>query len=86
MASQATTRKIKRSFTLTSESVEFVRETRVRLKAESDSEALDQILKDMRREAKLRELDAAAKEYYDNATDEELREQLEWARGTSSNM
>lgn len=86
MASQATNRKIKRSFTLAPESVEFLRETRLRRSAESDSEALDLLLKEARREARLRELDAAVKEYYDTASDEELREQGEWAEGAGPGM
>jgi len=37
-------------------------------------------------EARLREIDAATKEYYDHASDEELEEQREWAEMTSRNM
>lgn len=36
--------------------------------------------------AKLRELDTAYKEYYDQASDEELAEQLAWAEGVSRNL
>lgn len=86
MATQATNRKIKRSFTLARESVEFLHETRVRRKANSDSEALDQLLTDLRLEAMQREIDAAYKEYYDTVSDEILQEQREWAEGTGRNM
>jgi hypothetical protein len=37
-------------------------------------------------EAKLREIDAACKEYYDNASDDELAEQREWAEMTAPSM
>lgn len=79
MASPATSRKIKRSFTLSRDSVEFLHETRVRRRAQSDSEALDLLLQDARCQARLSQLDAEYKDYYDNATDEELQGRHEWA-------
>lgn len=86
MTVQATKRKIKRSFTLAPESVAFVRDTRKRRKAGSDSEALDLLLREAILARKQEEIDAAFKEYYDSATDEELNEQREWAKGTAANM
>lgn len=86
MTTQATNRKVKRSFTLAPESVAFVHETRRRRGTNSDSEALDLLLKDLMLEAKRQEIDAAFKSYYDEADDEELREQLEWAEGVAGNM
>jgi hypothetical protein len=86
MTMQATRRKIKRSFTLAPESVAFVRETRKRRKAGSDSEALDLLLREAIRTRKEEEINAAFKEYYDSASDEELNEQPEWAEGTAANM
>ena len=86
MGTQSTGRKIKKSFTLAPESVAFLRETRARRKANSDSEALDQLIGDLRMEAMQRDLDAAYKEYYDTVSDEVLQEQREWAEGTGPNM
>src|ERR1039458_7570470 len=77
MTMQATTRKMKKSFTLTPESVAFLGETRQRRRAASDSEALDLLLRELMLEAKRQELEAATKEYYDTASDEELAEQRE---------
>jgi hypothetical protein len=37
-------------------------------------------------EAKRQEIDAAYKEYYDTASDEELAEQREWAQGVGPNI
>jgi hypothetical protein len=85
MTSQAT-RKLKRSFTLAPESVAFVTHTRQIRKANSDSEALDLLLRELMLEAKLQELGAATKEYYDSASDQELSEQREWAEQASRNM
>jgi hypothetical protein len=83
---QATIRKMKRSFTLTPESVAFVSETRKKRRANSDSEALDLLLRELMLEAKRRQLDAATKAYYDTASGEELAEQREWAEMTGPNI
>jgi hypothetical protein len=83
---QATVRKMKRSFTLTPEVVAFVGETRQKLGAGSDSEALDLLLREAMLEARQREMDAACKEYYDTAPDEDLAEQREWATMTGPNI
>ena len=86
MTIQATARKLKRSFTLTPESVSFVSETRKKRRANSDSEALDLLLRELILEAKRRQLDAATKAYYDSASDEELAEQSEWAEMAGPNI
>ena len=77
---------MKKSFTLAPESVAFLSETRQRRKAGSDSEALDMLLRELMLEAKRQELEAATKEYYDTASDEELAEQLEWAEMAGASM
>ena len=77
---------MKKSFTLAPESVAFLSETRQRRKAGSDSSALDMLLRELMLEAKRQELEAATKEYYDTASDEELAEQLEWAEMASASM
>lgn len=79
MTVQATKRKVKRSFTLSPDSVAFVRDMRKRRRTNSDSEALDLLLREQILEAKRQEIDAAFKAYYDTASDEELREASEWA-------
>jgi len=86
MTIQATDRKIKRSFTLTPESVAFVSQTRQRRKAGSDSEALDLLLRELILEARRQAIDAAYKEYYDTASDEELAVQNEWAKIVGPNI
>jgi hypothetical protein len=86
MTMQAIDRKVKRSFTLTPEVVAFVGETRQKRGTGSDSEALDLLLREAMLEAKRQEIDAACKEYYDTALDEELAEQREWAGMAGSNM
>ena len=77
---------VKRSFTLSAEAVAFLGETRRKRKLGSDSEALDLLLREAMLVAKRREIDAAYKEYYDTASDEELAEQREWAEMTGPNI
>src|ERR1700684_3356730 len=86
MTMQATSRKMKRSFTLTPEVVAFVGETRQKRGAGSDSEALDLLLREAMLGAKRQEIDAAYKAYYDTASDEELAEQREWAELAGPDM
>jgi hypothetical protein len=86
MTLQATSRKMKRSFTLTPEAVAFVGETRQKRNARSDSEALDLLLRELMLETKRQAIDAAYKEYYDTASEEDLAEQREWAENTGPNM
>jgi hypothetical protein len=86
MTVQATSRKMKRSFTLTPEAVAFVGETRQKRGAGSDSEALDLLLREAMLGAKRQEIDAAYKAYYDTASDEELAEQREWAELAGPDM
>ena len=71
---------MKRSFTLTPEVVAFVGEMRQKRGAGSDSVALDLLLREAMLEAKRQQIDAAYKDYYDTASDEDLAEQLEWAK------
>jgi len=66
--------------------VAFLSETREKRRAGSDSEALNLLLRELMLEAKRQAIDAAYKEYYDTASDEELAEQREWAELTAPNM
>jgi len=86
MKPRATRRKIRRSYTLSAEAFAFVKESRKCLGTASNSETLELLLRDAMREAKLRELDTACKEYYDTASDEDLAEQRKWAEMTGPNM
>jgi metal-responsive CopG/Arc/MetJ family transcriptional regulator len=86
MAMRAATRKLKRSLTLSVEVVSFVDEMRKKHGAGSESEAVDQLLRELMVETKRQELELACKEYYDTATDEELTEQREWAERVGPNM
>ena len=86
MTMDTTARKMKKSFTLSREAVAYVVETRRKRHAGSDSEALDLLIREVMLEAKRQEIDAAYKEYYDTASDEDLAEQREWAENVGPNM
>ncbi|HTW79549.1 MAG TPA: hypothetical protein VME23_08425 [Terracidiphilus sp.] len=86
MATAPTQRKLKCSFTLTPASVAFVKQSRERLQAASDSEALDLLLREKMLAMKQAEIDAAYKDYYDTVSDEVLTEQREWAEMASRGM
>jgi hypothetical protein len=77
---------MKRSFTLSPEAVAYVGQTRQKRGAGSDSEALDLLIREAMLEAKRQEIDAAYKEYYDTASEEDLAEQRLWAEMTGPNM
>jgi uncharacterized membrane-anchored protein len=47
---------------------------------------LDLLLRELMLEAKRQAFDAATKEYYDTASDEELAEQAEWAKVVGPNI
>jgi hypothetical protein len=86
MTPQAKSRKIRRIFTLASDALEFVRETKERRCVSSDSEALEMLVRDAMLEAKGQEIDAAYKEYYNTASEQDLAEQREWAEMTGPNI
>jgi hypothetical protein len=71
--------KIKRSFTITPESAQFLREARKEIHAGSDSEALDLLLRELMLKRKLRALDAAYTDYYDSISEAQSCEEQEWA-------
>jgi hypothetical protein len=52
----------------------------------SDSEALDLLLRAAMLDVKREQIDAACKEYYDTASEQDLAEQRDWAEMTGPNM
>ncbi len=73
------TNKVKKSYSISPESERYIRKVRKARKIASDSQALDQILRDAQDAQKLAEINAAYTAYYDSATDEELAEERGWA-------
>lgn len=71
--------RIKKSYSISKESEQFVRRIRKARHIASDSAALDQLLHEAMALHSRSAIDAAYKAYYDSATDEELAEENTWA-------
>lgn len=71
-------RKVKRSLTLSPESVAFLEATIKRRRADSISAVLDEILQAARREQERASLERAVASYYDSLSDEEVKEDADW--------
>jgi hypothetical protein len=78
MKNQAQQR-IKKSYSISREAESFVRQTRQARKIKSDSEALDQLLRESIATHRRGSIDAAYKAYYDAASDGDLAAENEWA-------
>ena len=78
------TPKEKKSFTLSSESVRFLEEQRIKRNAQSVSAALEEILLAVRKEEEREAIEAAVTKYYDSLTDEDVEEDRQWAEFAAS--
>jgi len=73
-------RKAKKSYTLSTESVDFLEAQRKKRRARSISFVLEEILQAARREAELAKINQSVTDYYDSLSDEEMEELAEWGR------
>jgi hypothetical protein len=71
-------RKVKKSYTLSPESVDFLETQRKKRRARSSSAVLEEILQAVRREAELARMNQSVIDYYDSLSDEEMKELSEW--------
>ena len=67
-------RKVKKSYTLSPESVDFLETQRKKRRARSSSAVLEEILQAVRREAELARMNQSVIDYYDSLSDEEMKE------------
>jgi hypothetical protein len=72
------TRKIKRSFSISLESDTFIRKTQRERKSRSESETLDELLRELMALRQQHLIEDAYTNYYDMLTDEEAGEQHAW--------
>ena len=72
------TRKTKKSYTLSPETVQFLEMMRKKRHAESVSAILEGILQDVRREHERASIERAVAGYYSSLTDDEVADQAEW--------
>jgi uncharacterized protein YeeX (DUF496 family) len=75
---EAQSRKAKKSFTLTYESVAFLETVRRERHARSTSSVLEDILQKVRDEEKRSAVEKAIADYYSSLSSDELKEQVEW--------
>ncbi len=86
MTSAAAKQRVKKSYSISVEAESFVRKTRKMRKIASDSEALDQLLREAIEAHRKRSIDAAYKAFYDSASDAELAEETAWAEFAESEL
>jgi hypothetical protein len=77
-AHQANARKIKKSYTLSPESVAFLETLRKRRRAPSISSVLEGVLKAVRRQQVRAEIETSIESYYSTLSDQEAAEQADW--------
>jgi len=75
---QRSTRKIKRSFSISPESDTFIRKTQKERKSRSESETLDELLRELMALRQQHLIEDAYTNYYDMLTEEEAGEQHAW--------
>ena len=73
-------RKLRRTFTLSPQSLDYLEHETHRRGADSQSAVLDEVLREKNHEQQLKDYEAQVTAYYDNLTDEEREEQRGWAQ------
>jgi len=71
-------RKLRRTFTLSPESLAYLEQEARRRQTDSQSSVLDALLQEKKRERKLAELEANISSYYDSLSEEEVEEDKIW--------
>jgi hypothetical protein len=77
-------RRVKKSYSISRQSEQFIHQVRKARKIRSDSEALDQLLREAIEAHARGSIDAAYKAYYDAASNAELAEESVWAAFSES--
>lgn len=72
------TRKAKKTFTLSRESVAFLETEKQKRGRESTSVVLEELIQECREKGSTKKIDAAISSYYDSLTDEEREENNRW--------
>lgn len=76
--SRISSRRAKKSYTLSPESVAFLESLQRKRHADSVSAILEQILQAVRRQHEQASIEQAMADYYGSLTDDEVNEQAEW--------
>ncbi len=78
--------RVKKSYSISRQSERFVRQIRKARRIKSDSEALDQLLREAIAAHARGSIDAAYKAFYDAASESELAEDTAWAAFSESEL
>ena len=78
MFTTESTRKVKKSFSISTESESFIRKTREERGAGSESEALELLLSELIAIRQRHEIEAAYIGYYDSLSDNDMAEESAW--------
>jgi hypothetical protein len=78
--------RVKKSYSISREAESFVRKVRKARSIASDSEALDQLLREAIEAHRKSRIDAEYKAYYDAASEADLAEEKVWAEFSESEM
>jgi hypothetical protein len=78
MKSRNPDRKLRRTFTLSPESLAYLEQEARRRQTDSQSSVLDELLREKTRERELAALEANVSAYYDSLPDEEMEEDKIW--------
>lgn len=71
-------RKAKKSYTLSSDAVQFLERRRRERRSDSVSAVLEEIIQSARRESEFAAIEKSVSDYYSSLSDAELKEQREW--------
>ena len=83
MAGQSS-RKEKRTFSLSPESLRYLESVRKQRKTASVSSVLDELIREQQRAAKMQRISASITSYYDSLTNQEVAEDRAWGEFAES--
>jgi hypothetical protein len=78
--SRALARKERKTYTLSSEAIAIIEAEKKERRTDSASSALEELLKEARRQKEMAKVAASISSYYDSLSDEEVKEQKLWGQ------
>jgi hypothetical protein len=84
MAGKGVVRKERRTYTLSGEAISILEAEKMERHAKSASAALEELLKDRRRQKEMADVAASISGYYDSLSEDEIREDQLWGQFSES--
>jgi len=78
------TRKEKKTYSLSREAIRFVEAVQKERKIDSASSALDELLREQKQAREMEQASAAITKYYDSLTEQEMEEDRAWGKAAES--